>query len=62
MGNKNWKDHVKVGTFFLIISILFVGGILPYITNWLDAGNLSIIVDNGQSEPTARRNRATSPL
>lgn len=43
MGNKNWKDHVKVGTFFLIISILFVGGILPYIINWLNAGNLSII-------------------
>lgn len=41
-GNKNWKGHVKVGLLFIIISILFAGGILPYIINRLNAGNLSI--------------------
>lgn len=41
-GNKNWKSHIMVGLFFVIISILFVSGILPYIINGLNTGNLSI--------------------
>lgn len=28
---KNWKTHVETGMMFLVISILFVGGIIPYI-------------------------------
>lgn len=42
---KNWKSHIKVGIVFLIVSILFVAGIVPYIIdviNRLNASNFPI--------------------
>lgn len=41
-GNRNWKSHVSVGLIFMIISILFAGGIFPYIIDRLSVSNLSI--------------------
>lgn len=38
---RNWKTHVEIGMLFLFMSILFVGGIIPYITDVLTKINAS---------------------
>lgn len=33
-GNDNWKKHMYIGSFFIAVSVLFAGGVLPFVINW----------------------------
>lgn len=44
MRGKSWKTHVEIGMFFLFISILFAGGIIPCIIDVITKINASFSV------------------
>lgn len=41
-GNDNWKKHLIVSLFFIIMSVLFAGGIFPYILDMISKMSITL--------------------